>query len=159
MAENIQTRQLLDNEGVAFSPKTNEGSVYDVDGVKLSDKLESKQDKLVSGTNIKTVNNASLLGSGNIDIAPTIGENGHWYINGVDTGKPSRGEDGVSLGEISLVQDLGTDPGSEGKVISQKGISLKIKEMEEKEVFLSFEEFESLQEKDPNKVYYIYEEG
>lgn len=28
-----------------------------------------KQDSLVSGTNIKTVNNQSLLGSGNIDIS------------------------------------------------------------------------------------------
>lgn len=31
--------------------------------------LASKQDTLVSGTNIKTVNNQSLLGNGNIDIA------------------------------------------------------------------------------------------
>lgn len=27
-------------------------------------------------------------------IIPTIGENGNWYVNGVDTGKPSRGADG-----------------------------------------------------------------
>ena len=33
--------------------------------------LASKQDKLVSGTNIKTVNNQSLLGSGNISIEST----------------------------------------------------------------------------------------
>ena len=31
--------------------------------------LNSKQDTLVSGTNIKTVNNTSLLGSGNITIS------------------------------------------------------------------------------------------
>lgn len=37
----------------------------------LSDELSSKQDKLVSGTNIKTVRNASLLGSGNIDVGIT----------------------------------------------------------------------------------------
>jgi hypothetical protein len=30
--------------------------------------LSGKQDALVSGTNIKTVNNNSLLGSGNLDI-------------------------------------------------------------------------------------------
>ena len=34
----------------------------------IYDKLDDKQDTLVSGTNIKTVNNQSLLGSGNIDI-------------------------------------------------------------------------------------------
>lgn len=32
------------------------------------DQLENKQDLLISGTNIKTINNQSLLGSGNIDI-------------------------------------------------------------------------------------------
>lgn len=31
--------------------------------------LNSKQDTLVSGTNIKTINNTSLLGSGNISVA------------------------------------------------------------------------------------------
>ena len=31
--------------------------------------LEAKQDKLVSGTNIKTINSTSLLGSGNISVA------------------------------------------------------------------------------------------
>lgn len=30
--------------------------------------IDDKQDTLVSGTNIKTINNASILGSGNIDI-------------------------------------------------------------------------------------------
>ena len=32
-------------------------------------------------------------GGGSGDV-PTIGENGNWYIDGVDTGKPSRGEPG-----------------------------------------------------------------
>lgn len=34
----------------------------------VADGLNEKQDKLVSGTNIKTINNTSLLGSGNISI-------------------------------------------------------------------------------------------
>lgn len=42
-------------------------SVVDQDGVAEID-LTGKQDTLVSGTNIKTVNNNSLLGSGNINI-------------------------------------------------------------------------------------------
>ena len=37
----------------------------------LADKIAAKQDKLVSGTNIKTINNQSLLGEGNIDALPT----------------------------------------------------------------------------------------
>lgn len=32
--------------------------------------LATKQDKLVSGTNIKTINNQSLLGPGNVVITP-----------------------------------------------------------------------------------------
>ena len=34
--------------------------------------LSGKQDVLVSGTNIKTINNTSLLGSGNIAVQPTL---------------------------------------------------------------------------------------
>ena len=38
----------------------------------------------------------------------TIGENGNWFIDGVDTGKPSKGEDGAdgadgSIGTLSLI--------------------------------------------------------
>lgn len=35
---------------------------------KVNEIVDDKQDILVSGTNIKTINNQSLLGSGNIDI-------------------------------------------------------------------------------------------
>lgn len=35
---------------------------------KITDKISNKQDELVSGTNIKTINGNSLLGSGNITI-------------------------------------------------------------------------------------------
>lgn len=34
--------------------------------------LQTKQDKLTSGTNIKTINNQSILGSGNVDISAPI---------------------------------------------------------------------------------------
>lgn len=37
--------------------------------VSLDEEMDTKQNKLVSGTNIKTINNASLLGSGNIAIS------------------------------------------------------------------------------------------
>ena len=36
----------------------------------VDDKINNKQDTLVSGTNIKTINGESLLGSGNIKITP-----------------------------------------------------------------------------------------
>lgn len=39
----------------------------------VSSDLAGKQNTLVSGTNIKTVNGTSLLGSGNVDVSPTLG--------------------------------------------------------------------------------------
>ena len=41
----------------------------DVSGFATKDEVNTKQDTLVSGTNIKTINNQSLLGSGNISIS------------------------------------------------------------------------------------------
>lgn len=59
----------------------------------LDTKLTNKQDKLISGTNLKTINNTSILGSGNIDIqggggggtinmvgAFSIDDNGHLIV-------------------------------------------------------------------------------
>ena len=50
----------------AVSGKADTSSVYTKSEVDTA--LNAKQDTLVSGTNIKTINNESLLGSGNIDI-------------------------------------------------------------------------------------------
>lgn len=49
-----------------FSDGTN---TYTVKDSEARTSLSGKQDILVSGTNIKTINNTSLLGSGNISIA------------------------------------------------------------------------------------------
>lgn len=38
----------------------------------VNTKASTKQDTLVSGTNIKTINNTSLLGSGNVSVQPTL---------------------------------------------------------------------------------------
>jgi len=46
--------------------------------------LKSKQDLLVSGTNIKTINSTSLLGSGNIDVAADWGDIGGTLSNQTD---------------------------------------------------------------------------
>ena len=97
------------------------------------------QEKLISGTNIKTVNNNSLLGSGNISIEPNeiasitttestaSGGNNTVTINTTDgTSKTFNvkngkdGADGVSLGEVALVQTTGD---SEESVMSQKAVT------------------------------------
>ena len=46
----------------------------------LSSKVDTKQDKLVSGTNIKTINNQSLLGSGNITIESGSGSTEPFFL-------------------------------------------------------------------------------
>lgn len=46
---------------------------------KIKSLVSSKQDTLVSGTNIKTINNESLLGSGNISISGGGGSVTTWY--------------------------------------------------------------------------------
>ena len=60
---------LKDKLGTRFFPVTHINAVRDDMGTSLASMLEAKQDTLVSGTNIKTVNNNSLVGSGNVSIA------------------------------------------------------------------------------------------
>lgn len=99
------------------------------------------QEKLVNGENIKSLNGYSLLGSGNIDVVPTIGENGNWFINGVDTDKPAKGKDGadgVSLGEIALVQETGTGSGSDNKVMSQFAVTKELTELSNKSASIGY---------------------
>lgn len=71
--------------------------------------LAAKQERLVSGTNIKTINNESLLGSGNITVsggASVTGENGNLPIiqdnNLIDSGvTPIYYGDGVEVTDVS----------------------------------------------------------
>jgi len=51
-----------------LTPDANKSVNIDLSGYATTSDLSNKQDTLVSGTNIKTINNNSLLGSGNIDI-------------------------------------------------------------------------------------------
>lgn len=54
----VITAQILENEEIVATALNN-----------LNDRVELKQDQLVSGTTIKTINNQSILGSGNITIS------------------------------------------------------------------------------------------
>jgi hypothetical protein len=62
----IQGELTFDN-----TPTANSNNPVKSGGVKTA--LDAKQDTLVSGTSIKTVNNTSLLGSGNIQIDDGVG--------------------------------------------------------------------------------------
>lgn len=47
----------------------------------LKDSLNNKQDKLISGTNIKTINGQTVLGEGNITIQNTAGSTDYTSLN------------------------------------------------------------------------------
>lgn len=60
--------KFITEDGTVLLPVTHERGVVDSNGVNLETKLAQKQATLVSGTNIKTINNTSILGSGNLTI-------------------------------------------------------------------------------------------
>ena len=63
---------------------------------KINEIIDDKQDTLVSGTNIKTINNTSILGSGNIDIQG--GGGGTTYTAG----------DGINIANDVISADIAT---------------------------------------------------
>lgn len=84
--------KYLDNTGLAYFKD------------KLDTELATKQDSLVSGTNIKTVNNQSLLGSGNISI--TSGTSN--IENGTGTGSLKQAGNNTASGEYSFASGTQT---------------------------------------------------
>lgn len=75
-----ETDLLLD-EKVDSSYVENAFTSYDEHLSSLDNTINSKQDTLISGTNIKTINSQSILGSGNIDIS---GNDSSWILNEQD---------------------------------------------------------------------------
>ena len=72
----METKKMLDKNGLEYYtgkikqqiPKKTSDLTNDSNFIDNTYHDNSKQDTLVSGTNIKTINNASVLGSGNINI-------------------------------------------------------------------------------------------
>lgn len=74
------------NSPMAFSRDTATQDLHlsiDLSGYATKEELADKQDKLVSGTNIKTINGNSILGEGNIEISGGGGaSNKTWHFIG-----------------------------------------------------------------------------
>lgn len=64
----------------------------------------SKQDKLVSGSNIKTINSESLLGTGNIEIAPITSDELSLIFTEFDNVGSGYGLSGYGISE-SLIEE------------------------------------------------------
>lgn len=72
----------------------------------LVDELAKKQNSLVSGTNIKTINNQSILGSGNIDIS--VGINFYYEITNQGATTHTLGHTPISDTSFMVFTDSGT---------------------------------------------------
>lgn len=86
----------------------------DADGNEVNVSLEGHthsdlQPKLVSGTNIKTINNTSLLGSGNIAVQPTL-------VSGTNI-KTVNGTSLLGSGNISTAELPSVTSSDNGKVL------------------------------------------
>lgn len=105
----------------------------------VNSKLTTKQPTLVSGTNIKTVNNESLLGSGDINIpagsdgvSPHIDEpTGNWFIGDTDTGVHAQGPKGdtgdvtITDGDLDNLNIVNNLDGASGVLDSRQGKVIK----------------------------------
>lgn len=85
MATTAKSVILRDKDGKQLLPMTRAELVIRNDGTSVETSLANKQDALVSGTNIKTVNNESLLGSGNLTITGEPGDDGVGIASVVQT--------------------------------------------------------------------------
>ena len=74
--------------------------------------LATKQDTLVSGTNIKTINNQSLLGSGNINISGSGGTSTDVKINGTS----------ITSGDTANIAVEGTYNASTNKLMTKSEV-------------------------------------
>jgi hypothetical protein len=72
----------ITNKPSTFTPSAHSHVISDVTGLQTA--LDGKQATLVSGTNIKTVNGETLLGSGNLVISGGGGHGGHTSWGDID---------------------------------------------------------------------------
>lgn len=79
LINNVYTKEEIDNDHLVISSSLND----------LNTRLNTKQDTLVSGINIKTINNQSILGSGNITLTgvPAFSASDNGKILGVVNGQ------------------------------------------------------------------------
>lgn len=116
---NVTLEQILDNIVCKYdisSTNNNHTITFDTITLATSTDLASKQNTLVSGTNIKTINNESLLGSGNIDIQ---GSQTDVQINGSS----------IVSNDVANIQVEGTYNASTNKIATMSEIPTKVSDL------------------------------
>jgi len=123
MAETkLNTKQLGGNESVMTDSSLNGGTNIEltksegVTSINCTLDVSGKQDTLVSGTNIKTVNNNSLLGSGNISIDSLPSQSGN-------SGKFLT-TNGSSASWAAAPTELPSQSGQSGKFLTTDGTAV-----------------------------------
>lgn len=96
---------IKDKENVTVYPVTHERAVRDSNNVTLETKLGQKQETLVSGTNIKTINNESILGSGNLSVVPDVSGKQDVLVSGTNI-KTINNTSLLGSGNISVQETL-----------------------------------------------------
>lgn len=96
---------IKDKENVTVYPVTHERAVRDSNNVTLETKLGQKQETLVSGTNIKTINNESILGSGNLSIVTDVSGKQDTLVSGTNI-KTINNTSLLGSGNISVQETL-----------------------------------------------------
>ena len=101
----------------------NQTDIQAVDYIKNKPDLNEKQDVLVSAQNIKTINNESILGSGNIEIQAAAQEQADWNqtdIQAVDYIKNKPDIEGISQTVAKALNDHKTQIDTLNSTIPQK---------------------------------------
>ena len=98
------------------------GSEYNIKDTTARTTANSKQDALVSGTNIKTINNTSILGSGNIDISGGGGTSSAMKRTGASSGTLTLGNGSANIKKIELIQTDFTEGNGFSADTTNKGI-------------------------------------
>jgi hypothetical protein len=104
-----KTFQTLDKAAVGLSNVDNTSDANKPVSTAQATAIALKQDTLVSGTNIKTINGNSLLGSGNLAISAVVNQAYRTFSTGITLAASSGDrwyvmQNGLSSGSESLVQ-------------------------------------------------------
>ena len=100
IADSTNKRYVTDAQLVVVGNTSGTNTGDNATNSQYSGLATSKQDALVSGTNIKTINSTSLLGSGNISVAPATGID----ATAIGSGTVSNTEFGYIDGVTSAIQ-------------------------------------------------------